>query len=368
MNTRDLAGWEAALRQFRINATMVGLGFRFTTMQAQLAGLNNSAALIGGKWVATGMAEWVSKRGEARDAVFAASPEMARRAQEFDRDVSAAFRQMQGKASKLDAVRSMAYWGIGQIDVHMVAIPTWLGAYRKALSEGMNETDAAAYGDKIVRISQAAGRAKDLASIQDSNEGWRVATMFYSYFNALYQQQRMAVRATMRGDYRKAAQISFYSMIAAPLMSAMLTGDWDWPSENDSIGDYMGWVMSHIFFGLWAGIPFVRDMASGAQQVSSGKAPSLKDALDRANNPVIRAGVSAASLMGDFYKGAHDGALPDKWLQHAIETPGYFVGLPTGQAGASVDYLYGVATGGQHPKGVTDVVSGLEHGRRKDQK
>lgn len=362
MNTRDIRGWEQALRQFRINATMVGLGFRFTTMQAQVAGLNNSAGLIGPKWVATGMAEWMSKRGEAKRAVFDASPEMARRAEEFDRDVAAAFRQMSGKASKLDGIRSMAFWGIGQIDVHMVAIPTWLGAYRKGLSEGMSETDAAAYGDKIVRVTQAAGRAKDLASLQDSAEGWRVATMFYSYFNALYQQQRIAVRSALRGDYRKASQIAFYTMIAAPLMSALLVGDW--PGEDEDWGE---WALTRIFFGMWAGIPFVRDAASGGQQFVSGKARNLKDALDKADNPVIRATVSLGSLADDFYKGAHDGEMPDKWLRHAIETPGYFVGLPSGQPAATVDYLYGIAEGKQHPQDVGDFGYGVMKGRQKDQ-
>lgn len=362
MNTRDIRGWEQALRQFRINATMVGLGFRFTTMQAQVAGLNNSAGLIGPKWVATGMAEWMSKRGEAKRAVFEASPEMARRAEEFDRDVAAAFRQMSGKASKLDGVRAMAFWGIGQIDVHMVAIPTWLGAYRKGLSEGMNEVDAAAYGDKVVRITQAAGRAKDLASLQDSGEGWRVATMFYSYFNALYQQQRIAVRSALRGDYRKAAQITFYTMIAAPLMSALLVGDW--PGEDEDWGD---WALTRIFFGLWAGIPFVRDAASGGQQFVSGKARNLKDALDKADNPVIRATVSLGSLADDFYKGAHDGEMPDKWLRHAIETPGYFVGLPSGQPAATADYLYGIAEGKQRPQDLGDFGYGVMKGRQKDQ-
>lgn len=362
MNTRDIRGWEQALRQFRINATMVGLGFRFTTMQAQVAGLNNSMGLIGPKWVATGMAEWMSKRGEAKQAVFDASPEMARRAEEFDRDVAAAFRQMSGKASRLDGVRAMAYWGIGQIDVHMVAIPTWLGAYRKGLSEGMNETDAAAYGDKIVRITQAAGRAKDLASLQDSGEGWRVATMFYSYFNALYQQQRIAVRSALRGDYRKAAQITFFTMIAAPLMSALLIGDW--PDDDEDWGE---WALTRVFFGLWAGIPFVRDAASGGQQFVSGKARNLKDALDKADNPVIRATVSLGSLADDFYKGAHDGEMPDKWLRHAIETPGYFVGLPSGQPAATADYLYGIAEGKQRPKDVGEFGYGVMKGRQKDQ-
>ncbi|MGL5735497.1 MAG: hypothetical protein ACRCYS_11575 [Beijerinckiaceae bacterium] len=363
MNTRDLRGWEQVLRQFRINATLVGLGFRATTMMAQASGLTNSAGLIGGKWVATGMAEWTSKRGEAKAMVFAASPELARRAQEFDRDVNAAFAQMSGKSSRLDSVRSMAFWGIGFIDVHMVAIPTWLGAYRKGLFEGMSEEDASAYGDKIVRTSQSAGRAKDLAALQDSSEGFRIMTMFYSYFNALYQQQRMAVRAAKAGDFRKAGQIAFYAMIAGPLMSALLTGDW--PDEEE---DFFDWATTRIFFGLWSGIPLVRDFASSAQQVATGRARDLKDALDRADQPVVRAMVSLGTLMDTFYKGMTKDEMPEKWLKNVIETPGYFVGLPTGQVGATVDYLYGVASGEQHPDDSGDFAYGVIKGRQRDQR
>ena len=34
-----------------------------------------------------------------------------------------------------------------------------------------------------------------------------------------------------------------------------------------------------------------------------------------------------------------DGEPPDRWVQHAIETPGYFLGLPTGQAAGAEQFL-----------------------------
>lgn len=352
MATRDIQGWEKVMRQFRINATLVGLGFRFTTMAAQVSGLANSAALIGPRWVATGAAEFAASPIASKAAVFAASPELSRRAEEFDRDIGAAFAQMSGRSSPLDKARAFAFWGIGFIDVHMVALPTWLGAYRKALSEGMGEQDAAAYGDKVVRMSQSSGRAKDLAAIQDSSEFARIATMFYSFFNVLYNQQRTAVRAAKRGDWRKASQISFFTLVLGPLMGALLTGQGPDDEEEPE-----AWALRKVFFGMWAGIPLVRDVMGVAERKAAGQyagTPTI---------PVIRAAEAAIKLSGDAKNAATGEEVSDKWIKHAIETPGYFVGLPTGQVGTTAQFLYDVNEGAHHPEDAAEWYRGLTKGK-----
>ena len=145
MDTKQLVALDRVMRQFRINSTMVGLGFRVTTMLAQVGGWTNSMSRLGPKWMAQGAAEMVRNYGSIRESVFERSPEMAGRAQSFDRDVRATFRQLSGEASKFDKFRAMAYWGIGNVQLYMVDMPTWLGAYSKATHEGMNEADAIAY-------------------------------------------------------------------------------------------------------------------------------------------------------------------------------------------------------------------------------
>lgn len=369
MDTATLTALDQVLRQFRVNTTMVGLGFRVTTMLAQLGGLPNSASEVGGKWLAQGMAETAANMGKARGFVFERSEEMQRRAQDFDRDISTAFKEMgtelpDSTAGRMfaplkrarDKITPLAFWGIGAVDVNLIAVPTWLGAYRRALEEGATEEQAAARGDKAVRKSQGAGRSKDLAAIQNASEGYRVLTMFYSAFSVLYNRQRAAIRDAKAGDYRKAAMETWWVMVAAPLASALLTGDW--PQDEE---DWLAWASRKVFFGLWAGVPGIRDLASILDRKVSGQYAMPTSA------PVYRAFQGLVTVGEDMVRAVKGDRVSDRWLKHAIETPGYFLGLPTGQLSSSIDYGYAVARGEQKPEGPVDVAAGIAKGRREGQ-
>src|SRR3546814_8348248 len=58
----------------------------------------------------------------------------------------------------------------------------------------MSEQDAAYLGDKVVRQSQGAGAAKDLAAVQRGTEFAKLAVMFYSYASAFYNRQATLAR------------------------------------------------------------------------------------------------------------------------------------------------------------------------------
>lgn len=368
MDTNTLHALDQIMRQFRTNATIVGLGLRLTTMLAQLGGLPNSAGEVGGKYLVQGMVEATANMGSIRGFIFERSEEMARRAQDFDRDVSTAFNDI-GKlpttklgkaldpAKRLrDAVVPWAFWGIGAVDVNLISVPTWLGAYRRALDEGATEEQAAARGDKAVRKSQGSGRSKDLAAIQNANEGYRVLTMFFSAFSVLYNRQRAVVKDVRRGDYRKAAVETGWVMMAAPLVSALLVGDW--PQDDE---DWLEWAARKVFFGLWAGVPGVRDIMGVIERKVSGQFAMPT------TSPIYRAFDGLVKVGEDMVNAAKGDRVSDRWLKHAVETPGYFFGLPTGQLSSTLDYGYAVAKGEQKPEGPVDVAAGIAKGRRESQ-
>lgn len=375
LDTATLSGFNRVMRAFRVNATMVGLGFRFTTMVAQVAGWGNSIAQIGPKYMAKGMMETARNMGSIRGWVFEQSPEMASRAQAFDRDVRTFYTDMvrSGRredktvagrvaqvdaALKLDKLRAAAFWGIGMIDVYLVAMPTWVGAYYKGIDEGMSIEQARAYGDKAVRESQSAGRAKDLAAIQDGPEAMRFATMFYSYFNILYNKQRESVHAARSGDWRRAAVNVWWLMMVGPVASALLIGDW--PDEENEESWYV-WALRKIGFGMFASLPIIRDIAGKAERELTGKfagdiQPPIYKAFSEIERPI--SDVVAVS------KGEEPS---ERWLRNAITPIGYFVGLPTGQIGSTAQYLHDVAEGDQKPKDAGDVAYGVMKGPQKDQ-
>lgn len=391
MDLKHLAALDRILRQFRVNMTLVGLGFRFTTMFAQVAGWHNSQAEIGSKWLARGAAEMFKNMGSVRSFVFERSAEMASRAQAFDRDVRQFYQQASeggrregnaviDKASRLGQrlgvpkVQAAAFWGISMIDVYMVAMPTWLGAYYKALDAGMSEGQAIDAGDKAVRKSQSAGRAKDLSAVQRGPEGMRVLTTFYSYFNVLYNKQfetaslvKKGREAGRRGDkamkfahWRQAAMNVWWIMLIAPVTSALLTGDAPDEDERDLDG-LVSWAMTRIFFSLWAGVPGVRDISSKAQREIQG------DYAGSVTSPFFTAFEAAERPIDDLTRVARGDEPSERWIKNAIVAPGYFLGLPTGQLGSTTQYLVDVGEGDQNPDDVGDVVYGIMKGPQEDQ-
>lgn len=382
LDTGMLSGIERVFRQVRVNATMVGLGLRFTTMAAQIGGWANSAAEIGPAWMARGMKETALGMGKIRSWVFDMSPEMAGRAEAFDRDVRTfyrdASRKLRGRrpgrthkildgisqasdALGLDKIRAGAFWGIGMIDVYLVAMPTWVGAYYKATeSMGMNVADAIAFADKSVRKSQAAGRAKDLAAFQDSNEGYRQLTTFYSYFSILYNKQRETNVAFQRRDWRRVMTNVFWIMMVGPMAGALLTGDV--PDEEDrDVEGWASWMASRFFFGLWSGVPVLRDVAAGLQREIEGKFTGAVEA------PFYRMFSEVKKPVEDAIKVAKGEEPSDRWIKNTITPIGYFTGLPTGQVGQTAQYVADVAEGKQNPDSVGDVMMGVAKGPQDNQ-
>jgi hypothetical protein len=392
MDLKHLAALDRILRQFRINMTLVGLGFRFTTMLAQISGWHNSQAEIGTKWLARGVREMARNAGSIRSFVFEKSPELAGRAQAFDRDVRQFYQQASegarlegdglldraaraGAAIGIDKFRAAAFWGIGMIDVYMVAMPTWLGAFHKALEErNMSEAEAIAFADKAVRKSQSAGRAKDLAAVQRGPEGIRVLTTFYSYFNVLYNKQFETLTLLKRGNvagragdksmkfahWRQAAMNVWWIMLLAPVTSGLLTGDVPEEEERDLEG-WTAWALNRIFFGLWAGVPGIRDIASKAQREIEGKF------VGDVQSPFFTAFDAAERPLKDLLAVIQGDEPSERWIKNAIVAPGYFLGLPTGQIGTTAQYVADVAEGDQNPEGAGDILKGVIKGPQESQ-
>ncbi|TAN59628.1 MAG: hypothetical protein EPN20_14750, partial [Magnetospirillum sp.] len=142
---RGLAWWDRSAHWARTNTTMVGLGYRLTTMLVHgSTAASNSIGEVGTKWMGVGVREFFGgsdKMARARDFVFERSTEMRHRMNETDRDVRDGLRELRGQTGPVAQARRFAYYGISMLDMAS-AMPTWIGAYRKALSEGKVEADA----------------------------------------------------------------------------------------------------------------------------------------------------------------------------------------------------------------------------------
>ncbi|MFM0151451.1 hypothetical protein [Paraburkholderia sediminicola] len=374
---RGLAWWDRAAHWARINATMVGLGFRATTMMIHgSTALSNSIGEIGPRWMMSGIhafdtpAKWTS----TRDFVFDRSGEMRNRMNEVDRDVRDALREMEIASNRnpaqkaYDGARRFAYYGISMLDMGS-AMPTWVGAYNKSLHEGLSEQDAVYAADKSVRNAHGGGGSKDLAAIQRGPEFQKLFTMFYSFWNHFYNRQRdigrRAVEAgnlARQGDYQGAARDfamvaarSFFYFIIPQLIHAALK-----PTPATQQGEqqsWPGWAAEEIGLGMLSGVPVFRDIANSAM---SGRDYEATPAAQMVNSVLKSAkDVAAATGLSD-----HD--VSDKWVKHAVQNAGYVFGLPTGQVSGSAQFLWDVMHGDQDPKDVSDWLHGLVYGKVKE--
>lgn len=363
MDRRGLGFWENLARGARTSASVVGMGLRMTTMLAQVSGLSDAAEAIGPKWVMRGLGAFVGdplRMRQTRDFVFAKSEEMRNRMNTTERDVRDALRKLTGKAGLVADARRFAFYGIGIMDL-AVTLPTWMGAYRKGLSEGMSDGDAVYYADKAVRSSQGAGGAKDLAAVQRGNEFQKLAVMFYSYFNHLYNRQRDIGRsardASSAGDFAMILARSFFLMVVPAILGNLISGQG--PKEDE---DWGAWAARKIGANMFAGVPVLRDAVNLVERKWSGEFASYQA------TPAARAVDVIERTASDAFKGLglKEGEVSDRWIRNALETSGYVFGLPTGQVGATTQFLWDTASGRQDPETISDWFKGLIYGKFED--
>lgn len=349
------SGFEAFLKKMRTNATVVGLGLRISTMQMQLAGYSNSAEIVGAGRLSAAIAKVASNPVEAWEFVSSRSGEVRNRMDTLDRDINDAARRATGRGNPLTEAQRFFFHGIGYMD-RIVVVPTWIAAYNKGIEEGMTEEEAGYYGDKVVRQSQGAGAAKDLASVQrgtgKAGEMLKFLTMYYSYMSAVYQRQRAFARDVMGQDVRKSRDVpalmsrALWLFIVPPLLSELLAGRG--PEDDD---DLAMWSLSRMLMQTMGPIPIVRDLAT-----------SVFQGYDYKMSPASRGVETGINTFKDIATVASGGETK-RAAQNTLETIGYATGLVPGQVAVAAQFLVDVGYGEQDPESFADWYRGLTKGK-----
>lgn len=351
------AGIEGFIKKARLNATIVGMGFRVSTIMLQVAGYSNSFERIGARWVVPHLKDIGNPA--AWNFVLDKSKEVRARMDTLDRDIRDNVRKAAGQRN-LSAVKKFAFHGIGYMD-RVVVIPSWLGAYDKAIAEGMSEEDAIYSADKAVRQSQGAGSVKDLAAIQSGRgtfgEAGKLLTMFYSFMSGFYQRQRTFgrdVRAAKLSDAPGLIARAWWLFVVPPLLSELLAGR---TPDDDDDESWAEWAISAMIFQIFGPIPVLRDVG----------APLWAKAADRPSfgyrfTPAQGGVESVLNVGSDLGKIAR-GEETKRATRNAIEMTGYFTGLTTGQMGVAAQFLVDVGHGDADPDGIGDWWRGLTKGK-----
>jgi len=355
IDPRGLAFWDRLAHKARTNGTMVGLGFRLSTMVVHgTSAALNSVGEAGLVPMSKAVGAFMRDPKGMRDFVFEKSGEMRNRLNEVDRDMRDALRDLHGDHGPLATVRRYSMMGVAMLDMAS-ALPTWAAAHTEALKRGMDDADAIYAADQSVRNAHGAGGAKDHSAIQRGSETQKLFTMFYSFWNHLYNRQRDLVRDARNigsvGDFGSVLARSFFYLVAPPIIHGLIAG-----GSNKDDGEehgWAGWAAEHIGLGLVSGVPVVRDVASALGHGSEYRMSPAADAIIKAGH----LGKDVARALGFI-----EGEPSDRWVRHAIETPGYFLGLPTGQAASAGQFLWDVWHGDEDPQGVAEWMHGIMYG------
>lgn len=351
------AGVEGFIKKARLNATIVGMGYRVTTIMLQAAGYSNSIERVGARWVLPRLKDVGNPT--AWNFVLEKSKEVRSRMETLDRDIRDNVRKAAGQRN-LSAVKKFAFHGIGYLD-RVVVIPTWLGAYDKAIAEKMSEEDAIYAADKAVRQSQGAGAAKDLAAIQSGRgtfgEAAKLLTMFYSYMSAFYQRQRTFardVRGAKLSDAPGLIARAWWLFVVPPLLSELLAGRTPDDDEDESWAE---WALTNIMFQIFGPVPVLRDIGPTLWAKATNR-PSFGYRFTPAQGG-IESVINVGSDLGKIARGEET----KRATRNAIETTGYFTGLTTGQMAVAAQFLVDVGSGDADPEDIGDWWRGLTTGK-----
>lgn len=372
VDMQALKWFDAVAHGARTRATIVGLGYRLSTMLVHgSSAAMESIAEVGPVWFGKGLADFADPRAwaENRDFVFERSGEMRNRMNEVDRDVREHLREIDVRlmdttsgaiARGADLMKAHAYQGIAMLDMAS-ALPTWMGAYHKGMApvekggKGLSEQDAIYFADKTVRNAHGGTGVKDLAAVQRGPEFFKLFTMFYTFWNhnvnRLMDTGRLAADARTWKDSTQAATVIMRFLIytlGVQTMHHMLHPQKDDEGETH----WLAWAGKEFVSAAFAGIPILRDLSAhylGGKDYSVTPAASMVDAVGKS-------GVDAANAL--------TGQETDpKALKHTVTTAGYVFGLPLGQVSSSAQFLWDVSQGKQDPQDLQDWWNGILHGK-----
>lgn len=328
---------EGILGRARTGATVVNMGWKITTAIVQPLGYLQSVDLLGEKYAWKGLRQFYNnplKMKENTEFVMERSTMMQNRQKTFDRDVRDTLKKTTLKGPLFEVQQSFFYL-TGMLDMG-VAIPTWLGAYSKAMDGAVenikagDELKAIDFADKTVRMSQSAGGAKDLATIQAGSEYHRIFTMFYSYFNVLYNLMRRRLQVT-KGvqDMPRFAASMMYLWFAPAILSELVAGRG--PDDED---EWAEWAAQKTILYPLSSVVGVRDVSNAVLSKYGYDASPAFDAFEK-----------TAGAFDIPYKLATGEEIERSDVKDAALAASYWGALPGRQMWISGEYLYDYATG-----------------------
>jgi len=351
---------EGLLGRARAGVTTVALGLKLSSGIIQTMGYLNTINEVGFSYAGRGLRDAFSRPTEIMKSwrfITDRSEMMRSRIENYDRDVRDAMQKLSiegassGIVGAVDAytkdVRNSFFSFIGLMDL-ATSVPTWLAGYHKAMDGNVenitagDERGAIDYADSVVRKTQSAGAAKDLASIQRGSETFKIFTMFYSQLSLQFNMMASAVQGyrldkNMGRLVGAAALLWFIPAVMEDVLRARL------PDSDDDPEKWAAWFARNQALYPFNTVVLVRDLANSLESyLESGR-------KEFSGSPVFDVGQSIVGLASLVTKPATGEDVSRSDIKNAAMAAGYVFQLPTRQTWQTVEYLYDWMTGDQSP-------------------
>jgi hypothetical protein len=332
------AAVDLALSRLRQGISAAGLGFNIMSALIQPLGITQSITRVGAPWVARGMLKYMAHPIDLTRQVNEMSDFMANRARTRFRELNELRNQVQDQSTFKGLTGRYAYFLMMRCQ-QMVDVPTWWGAYEKAIAEGNEETRAISLADQAVIDSQGGGQTKDLAAIERGGPAQKLFTVFYSFMNTALN---IGVGQTMTANTpakRAKLAVDYVMLFVVPvvlghfLKAALTPGD----SGDDDLQKIAKRLLAEEIDYLMGLMVVVREFSEAAKTVTG--------ANDLGRDYTGPAGLRLIADTGRLAVQAHQGEFDDAFRKAAVNVVGDLFGLPSAQINRTITGTRALAEG-----------------------
>lgn len=324
----------------RANTVVARLGWNVLNGFVNTAGITNSIALLSPRWVAVGATEFGKDPLQAIKFVYEKSIFMHEiRSHTLVREQNEIKNVLQAKGEWKNHYDASIFFIMEKTQT-LVDMPTWIGAYRKALWEGETEEEAVSMADQAVIDAQGAGQLKDLSAIQRGGAFQKVFSLFSGYFMATYN---IAVEKTLKANLSKnwkdpkivsGLMVDYLTLYALPSLISVytlsaITGGDEEDKEKEFARQTLGMILNQ-FVGIREFQPFVFEALNLDKYKGGYSGP---------------ASLAIINELGQFMRQAKQGELDAPLRRKFIGAVGLLAGIPSTQINRTLDGIQAISEG-----------------------
>ena len=326
---------EAMLGYVRQSVSVAGLGFNVVSAAMQPLGITQSIVRVGPRWVGRGIAKYIAHPISLTREVNQMSSFMENRARTRSRELNELRNQVQDQSAVKEWVGRYAYFLMMRFQ-QAVDVPTWWGAYERAITEGNDEERAVSLADQGVIDSQGSGLLKDQSGVERASAGGKLFTVFYSFMNTalnLGVSQGMTEKSAAKQAANYALLYLIPPLLGMALKAAITPGD-----SGDDDPEKLARKL------LAAEIDYLMGLFVGLRELSDA-AKTLAGANDMGRDYQGPTGLRLFADIGKFAMQAHQGDLDDAFRKAFINLMGDLFGLPAAQINRTITGTKALAEG-----------------------